>query len=36
MRMDAERLIKISKDNIPARRTSPGCPKRKFSDLIPD
>jgi hypothetical protein len=32
-RMDAERLIKISRDNIPARR-SPGSPKRRWSDLI--
>ena len=32
-RMDAQRLVKISKDNIPAGR-SPGCPKRRWSDLI--
>jgi hypothetical protein len=24
-RMDAERLVKISRDNIPAERRSPGC-----------
>ena len=35
-RMDAERLVKISKNNIPAGRSSPGSPKRKWSDLIPD
>ena len=34
-RMDAERLVKISRDNIPARRRSPGRPKRRWSDLIP-
>jgi hypothetical protein len=33
-RMDSERLVKISKDNIPAGRKSPGCPKRRWSDLI--
>ena len=32
--MDAERLIKISRNNIPAGRRSPGCPKRRWSDLI--
>ena len=26
-RMDAERIVKITKDNIPARRRSPGRPK---------
>ena len=35
-RMDAERLIKISRDNIPAGIISPGCPKRRWSDLILD
>ena len=35
-RMDAERLVKISRDNIPAGRTSPGRPTRRWSDLIPD
>ena len=34
-RMDAERLIKISKDNLPGGR-SPGRPKRRWSDLILD
>ena len=34
-RMDAERLIKISRDNIPAGRSS-GRLKRGLSDLIPD
>ena len=33
-RMDAERLVKISRDNIPAGRRSPGRPKRRWSDLI--
>ena len=33
-RMDAERLFKISGDNIPAGRRSPGLPKRRWSDLI--
>ena len=33
-RMDAKRLIKISRDNIPASRRSPGRPKRRWSDLI--
>ena len=35
-RMDAERLVKISKDNIRSGRRSPGRPKRRWSDLIPD
>ena len=35
-RMDAERLVKISRDNIPAERRSPGRLKRRWSDLIPD
>ena len=34
-RMDAERLVKISRDNISAGR-SPGGPKRRWSDLILD
>ena len=34
--MDTERLVKISRDNIPAGRRSPGCPKRRWSDLIID
>ena len=35
-RMDAELLIKISRDNIPVRRRSPGRPKRRWNDLIID
>ena len=35
-RMDAERLVKISRDNIPVGRRSPRRPKRRWSDLIPD
>ena len=35
-RNDAERLLKISRDNIPAGRKSPGLPKRRYSDLIRD
>ena len=35
-RMDAERLVKSSRDNIPAGRRSPGRPKKRWSDLIPD
>ena len=35
-RMEAERLIKIPRDNIPAGRRSPGRPKRRWSDLIID
>jgi hypothetical protein len=34
--MDAERLVKISRDSIPAGRRSPGRPKRRWSDLIID
>ena len=33
--MDVEKLVKISRDNIPAGK-SPGRPKRRWSDLIPD
>jgi hypothetical protein len=33
--MDAEKLVKISRDNIPAGRRSPGLQKRRWSDLIP-
>ena len=33
-RMDAERLVKISRDNIPVGRRSSGYSKRKWSDLI--
>ena len=32
--MDAERLVKISRDNITAGRF-PGCSKRRWSHLIP-
>jgi hypothetical protein len=32
-RMGAERLVKISRNNIPTGR-SPGRPKRRWSDLI--
>ena len=35
-RMDAERLVKFSRDNIPTGRRSQGHPKRRWSDLIPD
>ena len=35
-RMDAERLVKISWDNIPAKRRSTGRQKRRWSYLIPD
>ena len=35
-RMDPEGLVKISRDNIPAGRRSPGLPKRRWSDLIPE
>ena len=33
-RMNAERLVKISRDNIPAGRRSPGLPKIRWSDFI--
>ena len=35
-RMDAEILLKISRDNIPAGRRSLGRRKRRWSDVIPD
>ena len=35
-RMDAERLVKLLRDNIPIERRSPGGPKRRRSDLIMD
>jgi hypothetical protein len=35
-RMDAERLVKISRGNIPFGRRSPGRLKRRWSDLIID
>jgi hypothetical protein len=35
-RLDAEKLIIISRDNIPTGRSSPGRPKRRMSDLTPD
>ena len=34
VRMNTERLVKISRDNIPAGRRSPRRPKRRWSDLI--
>ena len=34
--MDAERLLKIPKDNIPDGRRSPGLPKTRWSHLISD
>ena len=36
IRMNAERLVKMSRGNIPARRIFSGLPKRRWSDLIPD
>ena len=35
-RMDAEKLLMISSDNIPAGIRSPGCPRRRWSNLILD
>ena len=35
-KIDAERLVKTSRDNITAGRRSPERPKRRWSDLIPD
>jgi hypothetical protein len=35
-RMDAEKLVKTSRDNIPVGRRSPGRPKRIWSDLVID
>jgi hypothetical protein len=35
-RMDAERFVKISRDNISTGRRSLGLLKRKWSELIPD
>ena len=35
-RMNAERLVKTSKDNIPAGRRPPEPPKRRWSELILD
>ena len=35
-RMDVERLVEISRDNIPVGRWSPGLLKRRWSDLIID
>ena len=35
-RMDAERLVKISRDNIPVGRRSPECSKRRWSDILRD
>ena len=34
-RMDAERLVKISRDNKHSGRRFPGRPKRRWSDLVP-
>jgi hypothetical protein len=34
--MDAERLFKISRNNVPAGRRSPGRPKRRWRDIIFD
>jgi hypothetical protein len=34
-RMNAEKLVKISRNNIPAGRRSPRRPKRRWSNLIP-
>ena len=33
-KMVAERLVKFSRDDIPAGRISPGRPKRRWSNLI--
>ena len=33
---DAERLVKISRENVPVGRKSPGRPKRRWSNLIVD
>ena len=35
LRSDNKRLVKNSRNNVPAGR-SPGCPKRRWSDLIPE
>ena len=35
-RINAQRLVKFSRANIPARRWSPGHPNRRWSDLIRD
>ena len=35
-RMDVEKLVKISRGNIPVGRRSPKRPKRRWSDLIID
>ena len=35
-RMDAESLVKTSRDNMLAGSRSPGRPKRRWSDLILD
>ena len=34
--MDSERLVKISRDNISARRRYRGLPKRRWSDVVLD
>ena len=33
--MDTERLVKMSRNNVLTERRSPGCLKRRWSDLIP-
>ena len=35
IRMDAERLAKISRDNLPVGRRPPGRPKSRWSDFTP-
>jgi hypothetical protein len=35
-KMDAERLVKISRDSITVGKRFPGRPKRRWSDSIPD
>jgi hypothetical protein len=35
-RMDAERLVKMSRDDIPIGKRSPGLLKRSWADLIFD
>ena len=35
-KVDAETLVKLLRDNIPAGMKSPGCLKRRWSDLILD
>jgi hypothetical protein len=35
-RMDTGRLVNNSRDSVAAGRRSPGCPKTRWSDLIPN